>query len=179
MSMAPDGNIRMWSATLRCRAWTVAVEYDRHSWGHLLKSRLDYAAEITPVVILSQPAKSDFWGNARSPNQEYVPGLAILPVGFRLLWRSNAAIKPYLVAKVGVIGFTQKAFSPNASYANINIQSAFGMQIRLTDRVDLRIEPFEFYHVSNGYLPASNPGMDELAWKYGLTYHLGRQGWNR
>jgi hypothetical protein len=46
----------------------------------------------------------------------------------------------------------------------------------MTERVDLRIDPFEFFHVSNGYLAASNPGMDELAMKFGVTYHLSKRG---
>ena len=74
MGMIPDGDYRLFSATVRCYAWTVGLEYD-HSWGHFLKSRVDYVAEVLPVVILSQPAVSDFWGNAKIPNQQLVPGL--------------------------------------------------------------------------------------------------------
>jgi Lipid A 3-O-deacylase (PagL) len=174
MGMIPDGNFTMFSATLRCHAWAAGVEYDRHSWGHFLKSQVDYAVEVIPFALLSQPAKSDFWGNAISPNQELVPGVAVLPFGFRFLWRSGKAIKPYMVGKIGAIAFTKKAFSPNASYANFNIQAASGVQIKLTERVDLRVDPFEFFHVSNGYFPKSNPGMDELAMQVGMTYHLGK-----
>jgi hypothetical protein len=36
-----------------------------------------------------------------------------------------------------------------------------------------------FFHVSNGYLAASNPGMDELATKFGISYHLGKQRGSR
>jgi hypothetical protein len=174
MGMIPDGNFTMWSSTLRCHAWAVGVEYN-HTLGHFLKTQFDYAAEVIPLLVLSQPAKSDFWGNAKSPFQELVPGVSVLPVGFRFLWRSGKAIKPFMVGKVGAAGFTQKAFSPDASYANINIQAAAGVQVRVTERVDLRIEPFEFFHVSNGYFPASNPGMDELAVRIGVTYHLGKR----
>lgn len=174
MGMIPDGNTTMFSATVRCHAWAVGVEYD-HTWGHFLKTQFDYAAEVIPFVLLSQPAKSDFWGNAKSPNQELVPGVSVLPVGFRFLWRSGKAIKPYMIGKLGAIGFTQKAFSPDASYANFNVQVATGVQVKLTERVDLRVEPFEFFHVSNGYFPASNPGMDDLAVRIGVTYHLGKQ----
>ena len=175
MAMVPDGNFTLWSATTRCHAWTVGVEYDRHSWGHLLKSQFDYVAEVIPVVILSQPAISDFWGNPRSPNQEHVPGLSLSPFGLRMLWRSNKVIKPYVVGKLGIAVFSKKAFSQNASYANFNIQAAFGTQFKLTKRVDLRAEPFEFFHVSNGYLAASNPGMDEIGVRFGISYHLGKQ----
>lgn len=174
MGTIPDGDYRMFSATVRCTAWTVGVEYDRH-WFHLLGSRADYVAEVLPLVFLSQPAVSDFWGNAKSPNQQTVPGISLSPFGFRFLWRGTKAVKPFAVGKVGAIAFTKKAFSPNASYANVNVQAAFGFQIRMTQRVDLRVEPFEFFHVSNAYLAASNPGMDQLSTRIGVTYHLGKQ----
>jgi len=174
-AMVPYGDYRLYSATVRCDAWTVGVEYDRHSWGHFLKSQFDYVVEVIPIVILSEPAKSDFWGNAMSPNQQLVPGLSISPFGFRWLWRGNKAIRPYVTGKLGAIAFTKKAFSPNASYVNFNVQADFGILFRMTERVDLRVDPFVFFHVSNGYLAASNPGMDELATKIGVSYHLGKQ----
>jgi len=174
MGMIPDGDYRLFSATVRCTAWTVGVEYDRHSLGHVLKSQVDWVMEVLPFVLLSQPAVSDFWGNAVSPNQQWVPGLSISPIGFRFRWRSNAAVKPFVIGKLGTIVFTEKAFSPNASYANFNVQAAFGVQFRMTERVDLRVEPFEFFHVSNGYLARSNPGMDQLATRIGVSYHLGK-----
>jgi hypothetical protein len=175
MGMIPDGDYRLFSATVRCTAWTVGVEYDRQ-WGHFFKARFDYVTEVLPFVLLSQPAKSDFWGNGISPNQQLVPGLMVSPFGFRWLWLRDKAVKPYVVGKLGAIAFTEKAFSPNASYANFSVQAAFGLQIRMTERMDLRVEPFEFFHVSNGYLAASNPGMDELATRFGVSYRLGKQG---
>lgn len=174
-TMIPDGDYRVFSATVRCKAWTVGVEYDRHSWGHLLKSQVDYVVEVIPIVILSQPAVSDFWGNAKSPNQELVPGFAISPFGFRFLWRNTRAFRPYMTGKLGAAVFAKKAFSQNASYVNFNIQVDAGFLYRLSDRVDLRIDPFVFFHVSNGYLAASNPGMDELATRIGISYHLGKR----
>ena len=174
-TMIPDGDYRLFSATVRCNAWPTGVEYDRHSWGHLLKSQVDYVVEVIPIMILSQPAVSDFWGNAKSPNQELVPGFAISPFGFRFLWRSKAAIRPYLTGKLGAAVFAKKAFSQNASYVNFNIQVDAGFLYKLSERVDLRVDPFVFFHVSNGYLAASNPGMDELATRIGINYHLGKR----
>lgn len=174
--MIPYGDYRMFSATVRCNAWTVGVEYDRHSLGYFLGARVDYVAEVIPFVLLSEPAKSDFWGNPKSPNQQYLHGLSILPLGFRMLWRGNKPLKLYISTKLGAIAFNQKALSLNASYANVNLQSDFGMQVRLSDRTDLRVIPFQFFHVSNAYLAASNPGMDELAAQIGISYHLGRRG---
>jgi hypothetical protein len=174
-TMIPMGDYRMFSATVRCNAWTAGVEYDRHSWGRLLRAQFDYVAEVIPVLILSEPAKSDFWGNPRSPNQQLVPGVSISPFGFRTLWRGNRAIRPYVIGKFGTAVFTQKALSLNASYANFNVQADFGILFKMTDRIDLRVDPFVFFHVSNGYLAQSNPGMDELATKIGISYHLGKR----
>lgn len=173
--MIPAGDYRMFSATVRCNAWTVGVEYDRNSWGRLLGAQFDYVAEVIPVLILSEPAKSDFWGNPRSPNQQLLPGVSISPFGFRTLWRGNKKVKPYVIGKLGAAVFTQKALSLNASYANFNVQADFGLLIKMTERVDLRVDPFVFFHVSNGYLAQSNPGMDELATKIGISYHLGKR----
>jgi hypothetical protein len=173
--MIPAGDYRLYSATVRCNAWTVGVEYDRHSWGYFLKSQFDYVVEVIPFMLLSEPAKADFWGNPKSPNQQWVPGVSVSPFGFRMLWRGNKAVRPYVIGKLGAAVFTQKAFSPAASYVNFNVQADFGLLIRMTERVDLRVDPFVFFHVSNGYLAASNPGMDELATKIGISYHLGKQ----
>ena len=173
--MVPYGDYRLYSATIRCNAWTVGVEYDRHSWGYFLKSQFDYVVEVIPILLLSEPAKADFWGNPKSPNQQWVPGVSVSPFGFRMLWRPHKAIRPYIIGKLGAAVFTQKVLSPAASYANFNVQADLGFLIKMTERVDLRVDPFVFFHVSNGYLPASNPGMDELATKIGISYHLGKQ----
>lgn len=74
MGMVPWGDYRLYSATIRCTAWTAGVEYDRHSWGHLLKSDVDYVVEVMPVVVLSQPAVSDFWVMQRAPTRSWFPG---------------------------------------------------------------------------------------------------------
>ena len=177
--MIPAGDYRLYSATVRCNAWTVGVEYDRHSWGHFLKSQFDYVVEVIPFLLLSEPAKADFWGNPKSSNQQLVPGVSVSPFGFRMLWRSNKAVRPYVIGKLGVIAFPQKVLSPAASYANFNVQADFGILFKMTERVDLRVDPFVFFHVSNGYLAASNPGMDELATKIGISYHLGNRGGSR
>jgi Lipid A 3-O-deacylase (PagL) len=75
-----------------------------------------------------------------------------------------------------VIAFPQKILSPNSSYANFNFQGDFGVQIRMNERVELRVDPVVYFHVSNGYFAASNPGFDQLGAKIGISYHLGKQG---
>jgi hypothetical protein len=170
------GSRKLFGAAVRCNLWTAGVEYDRHIWGYHLKSRMDYVVEILPFVLLSEPAAADIWGNPKSPYQQLVHGVGLSPFGFRMLWRSNKAIKPYLIGKAGVVAFPKKVLSTDASYANFAFQGDFGVQIRLTQRVELRVDPLEYFHFSNGYLAASNPGFDELGAKFGISYHLGKQG---
>lgn len=176
MGMIPDGDYRLFSATVRCHAWTIGVEYDRR-WGHVGKIRLDYVTEILPITVLSQPAEADYWGNALTQQQEFVPGLSISPFGLRFLFREGKKIRPIVVGKLGAIAFSQKAMSQKASYVNFNVQAAAGVQYALNNRFDLRVEPFEFFHVSNGYLASSNPGMDQIGWRVGFSYHLRKKGW--
>ena len=47
------------------------------------------------------------------------------------------------------------------------------MQLRLSDRTDL-CAGFGVFHQSNGFVVPSNPGLDEMNWKAGISYHLGR-----
>jgi opacity protein-like surface antigen len=149
-----------------------AIEYDRHSWGRFAGARMDYSADIMPVIILSQPSKTDQWGNPRSKSYESFPGVGIAPIGVRLLWRDGTRFKPYLIAKGGMTGYTRKAFSQYSSYQDFSLQTSIGMQFKLTDRVDFRAG-FEYFHQSNGFAVPSDPGLDAMTYRGGLSYHLG------
>jgi hypothetical protein len=70
-----------------------------------------------------------------------------------------------------MIGFTQKALSNYASYENFSLQQAVGIQFRLTDRFDVRTGVSDF-HFSNGFVVPNNPGIDEMSWNAGLSYHF-------
>lgn len=167
------------------------VEYDRYDHGphqnkleryflsvpylsvpaRLAHAREDYSAEFLPVVILREPTVTDKWGNPLSPYQKSVPGMAISPVGFRWMWRDGKVFKPVWSFHMGIVGFTQKALSTTATYANFTISSGEGFQAKLTPRTDMRVE-YEFHHFSNAYVNGSNPGLDTLGINFGIVYHL-------
>jgi hypothetical protein len=149
------------------------VEYDRHSWGHLAGARVDYVADLMPLTILNQPSATDVWGNRESQNRENVPGAEFSPVGVRMIWRDGKRIKPYFLMKTGMIFFTQKALSEDASYGNFTLQENLGVQFKLTDRWDLRTG-LEFFHFSDAFVVPSNPGLDSITCNLGLGYHLGK-----
>ena len=171
--MASYGNWIIFASGTGCRLYDVGIEYDRHSWGRFLKARMDYVAEVLPMVLLNQPTEMDIWGDPLTKSRKIVPGVDISPVGFRWLWRDGRAIKPFMVAKVGVVAFTQKALSSQATYENFSIRSTGGLQIRLNDRFDLRLGLFGYMHFSNGFITPVNPGLDVMDASLGLTYHLG------
>lgn len=169
------GNYKIFAQGENSKLYTSGVEYDRHSWGHLLNANVYYVAEFLPFVLLDEPADLTYYGTTipGTTDRRLVPGIGISPVGFRLLWRDGKAIKPYLMAKGGFLVFSQKAESPNASYEEISLQSDLGVQIRMSPRVDLRVGMGD-YHFSNAFVVPSNPGLDVMSWTSGISYHLGK-----
>jgi hypothetical protein len=172
------GNYKIFAAGYDDKLFTAGVEYDRHSWGYFLKSRVDYVAEILPFVLLDKPLHTDQWGNPYYPAsvskqiRQYVPGIGISPIGVRLLWRSDKSIKPYYLVKGGVLAFTQKVPARQASYENLSLQQAIGVQVKLNERWDMRLGLFSDFHFSNAFIVPANPGLDVMNANMGFVYHL-------
>lgn len=162
------------SSAVRAGFHAGGVEYDRNSWGQFLGARMDYVAEVLPVAVLTQPTESDVWGNPLSTKMEHVAGLAIAPIGLRMLWRDGKRVKPYAFSKGGMIGFTKKTLSPIATYENFTLQFSLGLQCRLNDGWDFRAGAL-YFHFSNAFLVASNPGFDSMSYVAGFSYHLGKR----
>ena len=172
--LASYGHYKIFASGSDCKLYTAGVEYDRHSWGTFLKARVDYVAEFLPVVLLYAPVTQDIWGSPTSPNHKIVPGVGISPIGFRMLWRDKRAIKPYLMAKGGMLGFSQKALSQAGTYENFSLQSAGGINLRMNARWDLRLGLFSDFHFSNGFVVPVNPGLDVMNANLGLSYNFGK-----
>ena len=161
------------SSTVKAGFHASGLEYDRNSWGQFLGARMDYVAEVLPVAVLTQPTESDVWGNPLSTKMEHVAGLAITPIGLRMLWRDRKRVKPYAFSKGGMIGFSKKTLSPTAAYENFTLQFSLGLQCRLNDGWDFRAGAL-YFHFSNAFIVPSNPGFDSMSYGAGFSYHLGR-----
>jgi Lipid A 3-O-deacylase (PagL) len=170
------GNYKIFASGYDEKLFDVGVEYDRHSWGYLLKAQFDYAAEFLPFILLDKPLYTDIFGNP-DPQKEknirqHVPGIGIFPIGFRMQWRSKKAIKPYFEAKGGMIAFTKKVPSTEAAYENFSLQTATGVQVKMSDRWGLRLGLFSDFHFSDGFVVPVNPGLDVMNANLGLSYHF-------
>jgi Lipid A 3-O-deacylase (PagL) len=168
------GHYKIFASGSGTELYTAGVEYDRHSWGRFLGARMDYVAEFLPVVLMHAPVTQDIWGTATSPNMKIVPGIGFSPIGFRWIWRDKRAIKPYLMAKGGMLLFTQKAMSQQATYENFSLQSAMGVNVKMNERWDLRLGLFSDFHFSNAFIVPVNPGLDVMNANLGLSYNFGK-----
>ena len=170
--LASYGHYKIFASGSGCKLYTAGVEYDRHSWGYLLKARVDYVAEFLPVVLLDAPLTQDIWGTPTSPYKHIVPGLGFSPIGFRLLWRDHKAIKPYILAKGGLLAFSQKVLSQEATYVDFSLQSAGGVNVKMTEKWELRLGLFSDFHFSDDFIVPVNPGIDVMNANLGLVYNF-------
>jgi hypothetical protein len=168
------GNYNLFASGSGCKLWTSGVEYDRHSWGDILHAQTDYVAEVLPFVLLQEPTKSDYHGYPTTTQRRLVPGIGISPIGFRLLWRPGRVWQPYMEEKGGMVGFTHKVLNANATYENFTLQSSTGLLIKTHSRFALRVGLYSDFHMSNGFMVPTNPGLDVMNANFGLSYALNK-----
>ena len=168
------GHYKIFASGSGTELYLAGVEYDRHSWGRFLGARMDYVAELLPVVLLYAPLTQDIWGTPTSPDHHIVPGLGFSPIGFRMLWRDHKAIKPYLTAKGGLLVFPQKVLSQERFVCELQLAVCHGRaSLTWTERFDLRLGLFSDFHFSDDFIVPVNPGLDVMNANLGLTYHFG------
>jgi hypothetical protein len=168
------GNYRLFAGGANSHLYSGGIEYDRHSWDYFLGAQMDYVAEVLPVMLLNEPAKTDLWGDTTGPGRKTLYGVGVSPIGLRMEWRSNKSLKPFLLFKGGVLAFNQKALSPSATYENFTLQESLGLLVKASPRYDLRLGLWGDFHFSNGFMTPSNPGLDVMNATVALSYHLGK-----
>jgi hypothetical protein len=166
------GNIHVFAFADDRRIAPLGIEYDRHSWGSFLTARVDYVAEVLPVVLLNEPAVYGADSIALTKARQVKYGFGFSPVGVRLLWRRNAALRPYLIGKGGMLIFPDPVLSPLDGHLSFSAQFGGGVEETLTRRVSLRLGYSDF-HFSNGGIATRNPGIDLMYFNAGLIYRLG------
>jgi hypothetical protein len=171
------GNYKVFGAAENAKLYSGGVELDRELWPNVFHTRVDGVVEFLPFVLLTQPDKTNIWGNPLTRTRKAVPGAGVTPIGFRLLWRDQKRIMPYFVAKGSVLGFTQKALSSQATYENWSFHLTQGVQVKIHGRYDLRLGMLSDLHFSNANIVRSNPALDVMNVDVGLVYHLSQPRW--
>lgn len=166
------GNIHVFAFAADRRIAPIGIEYDRHSFGEFLAARVDYVAEVLPVVLLNEPAQYGADSIALTTARQVKYGFGFSPVGVRLLWRRHAAFRPYLTGKGGFLIFPDPVLSPLDGHLSFSAQFGAGAEERLTKRVSLRLGYSDF-HFSNGGIATRNPGIDFMYLNAGMCFRLG------
>lgn len=167
------GNVRVFDFAEGRRINPFGIEYDRRLWNHILTARLDYVAELLPVVLVNEPASYTIDSIALTSARQTKFGVGIAPIGFRLLWRRNKELKPYFLAKGGFLYFPDRVLSQQATKLEFSAQFGVGVEQTLTPRLGLRVG-FSDFHFSNGNIARKNPGIDFMYFSAGLCYRFGR-----
>jgi opacity protein-like surface antigen len=154
--------------------YPLGLEYDRHIFGGLLGARVDYVAEVLPVLLLNEPANYAVSGAPLTTRRQVEYGAGLSPVGARLLWRRNQRWKPYIVGKGGVAYFTQRVLSTEGTHLNFTAEFGGGVEARIAPRLDLRAG-YGIFHVSNGDIGRHNPGLDVSSVSFAVGYRFGRR----
>jgi hypothetical protein len=173
--MVSYGNWQIFAAGVWEHLYAAGFEYDRHSWGQFAGAQMDYTADFMPLVLLKEPAMLNPYGVRRSRpgNNVILHGVAFSPIGLRMQWRHNRALKPYFTVLGGAIGFTQKALSPDASYYDFTLHESIGFYLKTSQRLDMRFGLFGDFHFSNAYITSYNPGLDNMNSQLAVSYHFG------
>ena len=152
----------------------ISVEFDRHSFGGFLHARVDYVAEVMPMLLLNEPASYTTSGASLSAARQTVYGGAVYPAGARFLWRPGKSFKPYLIGQGGILYFQRRVVSTEGAKLNYSGKFGLGIEQTLNPRLELRLGYSDF-HISNGDTAQHNPGVDMMYFYTGITYHLGRK----
>ncbi len=168
---ASYGHYKIFASGSGSFIYAAGAEYDRHTWGKMLGARCDYAGEAL-LVLLKEGNDPDIWGTPQKLGYHIVPGVGIYPIGARWLWFDGKRVMPYVAAKGGVVGFTEKAMSSKGTYENFSLHSSLGVKVRLKGPWDLRMDVFSDYHFSDAFIVPVNPGLDVMNANVGLVYHL-------
>jgi hypothetical protein len=166
------GNWRVFAYAEDRQVSTYGLEYDHLLWGRILKTQVDYTAELLPVVLLSEPAAYKIDSTALTKARQMKYGADASPAGFRLQWRQGTGFEPYFYAKGGVAYFKERILSPQDTHLQFTAQFGVGFEHRLTRRMAIRAG-FSEFHISNGDI-TRNPGVDLMYVNGQLSFRLGK-----
>ena len=167
------GNFHLFGYSDNRRMMPFGFEYDRHTWGGLIGSKVDYVGELLPVVLLDEPAKYGTNGKALTTDRQIQYGAGISPLGVRMIWRKAGQFQPYLIGKGGVLYFQNRVLSSEGTHLQWSSEFGGGIEKAVTDRIGYRIS-YNDFHFSNGNMGRHNPGIDLMYINAALTFRFAK-----
>jgi hypothetical protein len=140
--------------------------------------RLTYTADLVPLVLIAQPREEGRYlftqsGEIRNVHQgpQIVYGAGALPVGWRLTFRRESRVAPFLAGAGGFLLTTKKVpyQVPDGTAYNFMFHVGGGVQIAKVGGCDL-LFGYSWWHLSNARLTRINPGIDENLFYAGLLF---------
>lgn len=164
------GNIHICCFADNRRLSLYELEYDRR-WGRFLGSEADYVGAFLPLVVVNEPAKYGIDSRALTTARQNHYGVGLAPLGVRLMWRSEKSLRPYLVARSGIMYFANRILSAESMKLNFFPQYGAGVERSLASGLNLRLE-YNDVHISNGDVAQRNPGIDFMYINAGLAFQF-------
>jgi Lipid A 3-O-deacylase (PagL) len=168
------GNLHLFGYSDNRQIYPFGVEYDHRYFPGLGRLRLEYVAELLPVVLLNEPAVYNVSGHALTTDRKVVYGTGFSPVGWRLMFRKPGQFQPYVIGKGGILYFTDRVLSTEGTRLQWSAEFGAGIQKNVSNRFGYRLA-YNDFHFSNGNIGRHNPGIDLMEIQMGLTYRLSRR----
>ena len=149
-------------------------------WGRVIgtpkRVTYEYQIEITPLALAlkNEVVNPAFQDAQTTPNvsptiRRTTYGVAVLPVGFRFLFRPNSRLKPYVAVRAGFIVFNDDLPLPDASAFNFAGDFGGGLQYQIKRNKAISFG-YKYFHISNISLGETNPGYNANVFYVGYSF---------
>ena len=119
---------------------------------------LEYTLDVFPAAVVFEP------GGGSSTY-----GAGVSPLGFKLNFRQQGRIKPFLGGSIGFLYLEDDVPVPDSSRLNFATEIGLGLQFFLDPKRAVTLG-YKFQHISNAGISRNNPGMDSHIFYAGFSF---------
>jgi lipid A 3-O-deacylase PagL len=151
------------------------IQYVRNSFRRIGPVRLDYMAEVIPVIRLHEPANYNQFAQPIGKQQTTIYGSDYVPTGGRLFLFPSWRVSPFFTGASGVAYFHAPILSPQGTKLNFSAEFGSGLEATLSSHLGLRAG-YSVFHLSNGNTGVHNPALDTNFVYASLVYRMHWRG---
>jgi len=131
-----------------------------------------YTIDVLPAALVSLPGglvpRTSLGASTVATDAITTVGVGGAPIGLRLNYRTGGAVQPYVAGRTGALYFAQALPDPRGERLNFMVDAGGGVQVALSPATTLTVG-YRYYHLSNGFRGAINPGIDAHLFHLGVT----------